>query len=130
VARVIILDANVLIAFLDGSDAHHEATLDLLERRLVDGFGASVLTVAEALVHPTRAGREASAMESLRAIGVDVLPITANSAEALARVRSEHRVRMPDAVALHAAVTTKSALATFDDALASAAERAGVVIAR
>mgnify|MGYP003648946695 CR=1 FL=1 len=88
------------------------------------------LTVAEALVHPARAGREASAMESLRAIGVDVLPITANSAEALARVRCEHRVRMPDAVALHAAVTTESALATFDDALAAAAERAGVVVAR
>ncbi len=103
---MIILDANVLIAFLDGSDAHHEATLDLLERRLVDGFGASVLTVAEALVHPARAGREASAMESLRAIGVEVLPVTADSAEALARVRSGHRVRMPDAVALHAAVST------------------------
>ena len=112
---MIILDANVLIAFLDGSDAHHEATLDLLERRLVDGFGASVLTVAEALVHPARAGRERAAMESLRAIGVQVLPVTADSAEALALARSGHRVRLPDAVALHAAVSTGSELATFDD---------------
>lgn len=127
---MIVLDANVLIAFLDRDDAHHEAALDLLERRLVDGLAASVLTVAEALVYPARAGREASAMESLSAIGVQALPVTASSAEALARVRSKQRMRMPDAVALHAAVSTSSELATFDDALAAAAENAGVVVAR
>ena len=127
---MIVLDANVLIAFLDRHDAHHEAAVDLFERRLVDGLAASVLTVAEALVHPARAGREAAAMESLSAIGVQVLPATASSAEALARVRSNQQVRMPDAVALHAAVSTNSELATFDVALAAAAESIGVVVAR
>jgi predicted nucleic acid-binding protein len=126
---VIVLDANVLIGFLDATDSHHAASKDLLERRFADGFGASVLTVAEALVHPTRTDRQDAALASLVAIGVHMLSVEATDAAALARVRSTYRLRMPDAVALHAALSTGSALATFDETLAAAAERAGVRIA-
>jgi predicted nucleic acid-binding protein len=129
-ASVIILDANVIIAFLDQSDAHHEEATDLVERRFHDGFGASVLTVAEALVYPARASRGAAAFASLTAIGVRILPLEATDALALARVRNSFKVRMPDAVALHAALSTDSELATFDQLLIVAAERAGVSIAR
>jgi predicted nucleic acid-binding protein len=129
-AGVIVLDANVLIAFLDATDSHHSATVQLLERRYADGFGASVLTVAEALVHPTRVDRQAAAIASLERIGVQTIPLLAADALALARVRNSYRVRMPDAVALHTALVTGSELATFDDALAAAAESAGVGIAR
>jgi predicted nucleic acid-binding protein len=45
---------------------------------------------------------------------------------ALARVRAQYQVRMPDAVALHAALVTRSRLATFDTGLAAAAHRAGI----
>jgi predicted nucleic acid-binding protein len=127
---MIVLDANVLIGFLDATDSNHAATLDLLERRFADGYGASVLTVAEALVHPTRVNRQDAAMASLVRIGVQVIPVDASDAAALARVRNTYRTRMPDAAALHTALSTGSELATFDDALIAAAERAGVVVAK
>ena len=127
---MIVLDANVLIAFLDSTDSHHAATVDLLERRFADGFAASVLTVAEALVHPTRVDRQDAAMASLARIGVQVIPLEAPDAAALARTRNSYRVCMPDAVALHAASSTGSELATFDEALIAAAERAGIIVAK
>ncbi|MET4705093.1 PIN domain-containing protein [Frigoribacterium sp. UYMn621] len=128
-ARVIVLDANVLIAFLDSSDPHHAVSTELLERHFVDGFASSVLTVAEALVHPTRVDRQDAAMTALLSIGVRVIPLEATDATELARVRNSYRLRMPDAVALHTAIRTGSELATFDDALVAAARRAGVSLA-
>ena len=123
---MIVLDATVLIGFLDATDLHHDAALDLLERRFADGFAASVLTVAEALVHPTRVDRQDAALASLVKIDVQIIPIEASDAAALARVGNSYRVRMPDAVALHAALSTGAELATFDEALTAAAETAGV----
>ncbi len=126
---MIVLDANVLIAFLDATDSHHVVASDLVERRFIDGFASSVLTIAEALVHPTRAERQDAAMSALLRIGVRLLPLEASEALELARLRTSYRLRMPDAVALHAAMSTGSELATFDDLLAVAAEKAGVVLA-
>lgn len=128
-ARVIVLDANVLIGFLDATDSHHAAAVDLLERRFVDGFAASVLTVAEALVHPTRVDRQDAAMSSLARIGVQVIPLDASAAAALARMRNTYRVRMPDAVALYTAFSTGAELATFDEDLSAAAEHARIPVA-
>lgn len=126
---MIVLDANVIIGFLDATDPHHAASTELLERRFVDGFASSVLTVAEALVHPTRVERQDAAMTALLSIGVRVIPLEATDATELARVRNSYRLRMPDAVALHTAIRTGSKLATFDEALMAAAGRAGVSIA-
>lgn len=126
---MIILDANVLIGFLDATDPHHAATLDLLERHFAEGFGSNVLTVAEALVHPTRAGRQDAAQASLAKIGVEVIGLESGDAVLLAGIRNDHRLRMPDAVALHTAIRSGSALATFDESLSAAAQRAGVPLA-
>ena len=126
---MIVLDANVVIAFLDANDPHHEASLDLLERHFVDGFGCSVLTVAEALVHPSRVDRQDAALASLTRIGVQRIPLDASDAIALAEVRSTYRLRMPDAVALFTAMQFGWELATFDAGLAAAAQQAGVALA-
>jgi predicted nucleic acid-binding protein len=45
-------------------------------------------------------------------------------------MRHEYRLRMPDAVTLHTANSTRSELATFDEALAAAATKAVVTIAQ
>ena len=127
---MIVLDANVLIGFLDSTDAHHAACVDLLERRFADGFATSVLTIAEALVHPTRVGRQDAVVAALATIDVRTIPLMAADALELARVRNSYRLRMPDAVALYTAISTKSELATFDDALVAAAAQAGIVVAR
>jgi len=126
VAGVIVLDANVVIAFLDANDPHHAASLELLERHFVDGFGCNVLTLAEALVHPSRVDRQDAALASLTRIGVETIPLDASDAIGLADVRSTYRLRMPDAVALFTAMQFGAQLATFDFGLAAAAERAGV----
>lgn len=127
-ARVIILDANVVIAYLDSTDPHHARTVELLNDRQRDGFASSALTVAEALVHPTRTGQHDAALAALNTIGLLIVPVAESDVMGLARIRSQYRVRMPDAVALHLAVATTSQLATFDDALAGAARLAGVVV--
>lgn len=126
---MIVLDANVLIGILDANDRHHTPALRILEEFLSEGYGASVLTVAETLVHPTMNGSQDRAISALNEIGLTVLPLDAGDVLALARVRADYRVRMPDAAVLHAAMVTGSSLATFDAALISAAHDAGVIIA-
>jgi predicted nucleic acid-binding protein len=125
---VIILDANVIIGFLDANDPHHSAALRVLENHSAEGYGASVLTVAEALVHPTKHGQQDRVAAELNAIGLTILQLGNNDAPLLARIRARYQVRMPDTVALHAALTTGSRLATFDASLATAAREAGITV--
>ena len=49
---MIVLDASVLIAYLDGSDDHHEAAERLLAAAIDDDLGVNPLTLAEVLVVP------------------------------------------------------------------------------
>jgi predicted nucleic acid-binding protein len=125
-ARVIVLDANVIIALFESSDVHHVSAVTLLDSHALQGFAASVLTVAEATVHPTRRGLQDQATRLLDDLGLEILTLDKEDAIELARIRGQYGLRMPDAVALHAAITTRSSLATFDMDLAAAARRAGV----
>ena len=127
-ACVIVCDANVLIGFLDDTDAHHEAIKLFVEENFVEGFAASVLTLAEALVHPAKHNREIRSEAALRRIGMRFLDLEASDAFALARLRSAHEVRMPDAVVVHTALTMGSKLATTDRALARVAAEAGLSV--
>lgn len=123
---MIILDANVLIGFLDGEDSYHQASKDVLEEHFLEGFGVSTLTVAEALVYPAKSGREEQAYASLRRIGIKTVGIEPEDGVDIARLRSRHNIRMPDAVVLHCALATGSRVATFDKALRLAAHDAGL----
>lgn len=49
---MIVLDASVLIAYLDGEDDHHSRAETLLARQIDDDCGAVSLTLAEVLVCP------------------------------------------------------------------------------
>jgi predicted nucleic acid-binding protein len=55
---LIALDSSVLIALLDPGDAHHEAARAALEAHVDDDLRIPAHTLAEALVHPARAGKE------------------------------------------------------------------------
>ncbi|UFS59266.1 type II toxin-antitoxin system VapC family toxin [Subtercola endophyticus] len=123
---ILVLDANVLIAFLDSTDVHHTRALHVLEQFVAVGYSTSVLTLAEALVYPTLAGAQDRAFSALERIELAVVPLDGTDALELARVRAQYHVRMPDAVALHAALSTRSTLATFDTSLSAAATLAGV----
>lgn len=81
---MIVLDASVLIAYLDSDDSHHRVATPLLEREVDDDFSASVLTLAEVFVGPARAGRLDAAVATLRALEVVERPFPAEAATLLA----------------------------------------------
>ncbi len=51
---MIVLDASVLIAFLDSDDTHHAAAEQLLTQAVDDDLAVNSLTLAEVLVAPVR----------------------------------------------------------------------------
>ena len=126
---MIVLDARVLIAHLDGNDVHHDRATRLLADLAGQVKITSVLTRAEVLVAPARAGRRRAAEDVLDQlhIGTDELP--GDAAGALAELRAHTGLRMPDCCVLLTAERHGSAdLATFDARLAQAAAKRGIVV--
>ena len=118
---MIVLDASVLIAYLEGEDAHHEAAEALLAREIDDDFGANPLTLAEVLVVPARHDRLDEVRLALRELEVEELPFPGDTAVKLARLRSETGLKMPDCCVLLAAEHVGGRVASFDDGLRRAA---------
>jgi len=114
VARLIVTDASVLIAWLDDRDAHHADAIDVMAA--VEQFVVHPLTLAEVLVHPARGGREGDVLARLEAIGM-VVSAQPLDAVALARLRAATKLKMPDCVVLTCAQAHGLEVATFDDAL-------------
>lgn len=121
-AGVIVLDASVLIAYLDSDGDHHEDAERLLAHAVDEEVGANPLTLAEVLVAPTRDGRLEAAQRVLRDLEVGVLPFPPDTAVRLARLRASTDLRMPDCCVLLAAEDAAATVATFDDRLGRAAE--------
>jgi predicted nucleic acid-binding protein len=120
-AGVIVLDASVLIAYLEGEDEHHEAAEALLAREIDDDFGTNPLTLAEVLVGPARNDRLDEVRLALRELEVEELPFPGDTAVKLALLRSETGLKMPDCCALLAAEHVGGRLASLDDKLRKAA---------
>jgi predicted nucleic acid-binding protein len=121
-----LLDADVLIAALDGNDVHHRRSRELLTRwrAAQDGCAVSVVNLTEVLVAPSaNVGRLAAAREAIAALGITVHnPNEAIGVEA-ARMRQRHPISLPDAYCLATAKHTGSAIASFDDKILKAARR-------
>ncbi|KHL00049.1 hypothetical protein LK09_01515 [Microbacterium mangrovi] len=126
VPRSAVVDAGVLIAFLDPDDAHHDWAVRVVRTLGPGQARITALTLAEAMVHPAMAGRAEEARAGVRSLGVDVLPLTDDDVLPLAGLRASSRLRMPDAVVLHAAIRASAAVATTDRSLARSAVGAGL----
>lgn len=124
---MIVLDASVLIAFFDDTDAHHAAAETLLADVIDDEFAANTLTLAEVLVAPARDGRLDEVRTALRDLEVHELQFPANSAGKLAQIRVETKLKMPDCCVLLAAEDSRAQIASFDDRLLKAAEARGLI---
>jgi predicted nucleic acid-binding protein len=111
---VIVLDASVLIAFLDGNDTHHERAMDLLAREIEDEFAVNSLTLAEVLVVPARAGRLESAGVALSDLEILELPFPTDAAVRLAQLRASTNLKLPDCCVLLAAEEAQARVASFD----------------
>ncbi len=125
---MIVLDASVLIALLDGRDTHHAQARALLTAHIAEEFALSVLTLAEVLVGPTATGRAAAVLVAVDDLHVAVLPLLPDAAPRLAELRASARLTLPDCCVLLAALDARGRLATFDERLRAAATTAGVTI--
>jgi predicted nucleic acid-binding protein len=125
VAAVIVVDASVLIAFLEPSDAaHHEAVALMLstvgQQRIIHA-----LTLAEVLVGaPTSAA--ASAVWDTIVHHMRFTVSDAPDAGLIATIRRTTRLKMPDAVVLATAVAENARVASFDNRLLAAADASAV----
>ena len=127
---MIVLDASVLIAYLDAEDVQHHKAESLLAREIDDEFAANPLTLAEVLVGPSRTGRLDAARSALQELEVAEQPFPADTAVRLARFRADTGLRMPDCCVLLAAQDSAARIAAFDERLIRGAEALGLVALR
>lgn len=101
-----VLDAGILIAALDASDAHHAASVEALRgcRASGDVLVVPASAYAEVLVGPSRLGADAVATVDafLDALPAVVEPATREVAREAAALRARYGrgLRLPDALAL------------------------------
>jgi predicted nucleic acid-binding protein len=104
---LIVLDASVIIGFLDATDEHHEAAIAALDTVAAHDLVLPATAYAEVLVAPARKGSGAvdRVDEALAALTVRLEPISPSIARAAATLRARHRsLRLPDALVLATAV--------------------------
>ena len=123
---MIVLDASLLIAHLHAGDAHHEEAEELLAGTGRARLGASTITLAEILVAPARQGKLEPAWAAVKKLGVEEIPVMADSAPRLAELRAKTGLKMPDCCVLEAAGRNNAKVATFDKSLANAAKGIGL----
>lgn len=128
---LVVLDASVIIGFLDPEDALHDACAAALAAHQHDDLLAPASVYAEILVAPYRTGHEAVAEVDafLADFSVEVAPVTAEIARGAARLRSRHRsLRIPDALVLAAADEIGAdVVLSGDESWAKVSQRVAVV---
>ena len=132
---LIHLDAGVLIGFLDGSDAHHDAARRVLEDAVAgaDRLEVASSALAEALVGPARRGDDAVAvvLDLVERLPVVVVPLDVTIAGAAARLRARHRsLRLPDALVIATAAVRHADLLVTTDRRWPSSRTLGVAISR
>lgn len=119
---MIVLDASVLIGFLDSEDNHHAAAEQLLTQAIDGDLAVNSLTLTEVLVAPIRDGRLPPVMAALNDLEVEELPFPADAAVRLAQLRAETGLKMPDCCVLLAAEDRAASIGAFDERIKRTAE--------
>ena len=125
-AGIVVLDAGVLIALHSSEDPHHKWALQMFSDTISFELAMSALTYSEALVHPTKAGKELQFEKSVKGLGIEIKGIGPDEAREIASQRVRSGLKMPDAVVLALAARLKGSIATSDKALAAAARRMSI----
>lgn len=100
---LIVIDASVVIAFLDADDRHHGRAVAALGASRDDALVLPASAYAEILVRPLQRGAAAAGVvdETLRDLGIRVEAVTQDIARRAAALRASHsRLRLPDALVL------------------------------
>ena len=121
----LVLDADVVIAALDGSDVHHRDARRLFIRWRREGATRllGLVNLSEVLVAPAGdRARLRAAREAIAALGVTVHRPTEGIGVEAARLRAEHPISLPDAYCLATARMAGGRLVSFDRKVVRAAE--------
>ena len=125
---MIVLDASVLVAHLSPLDAHHTAATELLHNTAGELWLVHTMTLAEVLVGGAKVGKGTEMLADLRSSGIALAPRDDEEALRLADLRVTTGLKLPNCCVLDAAQTNAAQLATFDNALSTAASRLGVAL--
>lgn len=124
---VVVFDSDVLIGFLNASDAHHTDAVSVVRAALAPGTRRMLNAVnySEILIGPIKAGGQArdrvDAM--LGHFSVEIAQVDAALAGRAAAVRARTELKLPDAYALATAIHAEHnghgdvRLASFDEAV-------------
>jgi predicted nucleic acid-binding protein len=89
----VVLDADVVIAFLDASDAQHDAAVRLASDRIVpdDRILIPASVFSEILVGPERAGTVDVIERFIQGSGAEIVALDQRVARRAARLRARHQ---------------------------------------
>jgi len=127
---IVVLDASVIIAFLDADDAHHTAASVAVGQAHRETLVLPASAYAEVLIDPWRRGPDAVAVvrRFVGDLSIRLEPLTADIAERAARLRARHRaLRLPDALVLATAEALDASALTCDRSWPRASRRARVI---
>lgn len=111
------LDADVVIGFLDATDAHHRRAVRAITRALEEQapLAMSAAGYSEVLVHALATGSREVVDGLVDDAGIAIHPVDRQTARSAADLRARHRgLRLPDALALASALQHDAELLTFD----------------
>ncbi|WP_193312855.1 type II toxin-antitoxin system VapC family toxin [Georgenia subflava] len=123
---MIVLDASVIIAALNPREARHADAVEVLADPRHAPFLMHTINLAEVLVGAARAGRAAELAADLAGLGIVAAEPGEGEALALATLRVQTRLKMPDCCALEVAARHRAPLATLDGSLRDAARSRGL----
>jgi predicted nucleic acid-binding protein len=127
-----VVDADVLIAALDRSDANHGVAARAITRMVGHGTPLllSVVNYAEVLVRPAQdPAALRKAVDSISAMRIDLVSPTTSIARDAARLRGGLGLSLPDGFAVATARARDATVATFDRHMRSCLRRADVRLA-
>lgn len=120
----VVLDADVVIGALDGSDSHHAGARALVTASHTrgDALSISVVNLSEVLAAPAAdVQRLRRARAAIAALGIEIQqPGEAVGVDA-ARLRHRYPISLADAYCLATARHARAALASFDEKVLRAA---------
>lgn len=128
---IVVLDASVVIAFLDPADAHHGGAVAAFALHQADNLVLPASVYAEVLVGPNRRGPAAVTMVErfIADFAMRIEPVSAEIARRAAEIRSRNpALKLPDAFVLATGdVLSASAVLTADNAWPKISRRARVL---
>jgi predicted nucleic acid-binding protein len=131
VARVVVLDASVVIAFLDSGDAHHAGATSAFTGNRAGDLVLPASADAEILVAPSRRGPGAAARarQAIAHLGIRMEPLTTEISDRATRLRARHAsLRLPDSLVLATGdVLDAEAVLTADSVWPRVSRRARVI---